>query len=172
MREGNDEMELREFECIDRELGELLPLLEDQLLDEESERLLESHVQACQRCEEDRRHLRRLIHVMRGLPADATVPAGRRRPLAAMVLRRGPLGVGLGIGIGFAALALVCVLAGWWSVARYGNIVAQQVTSLEGRVTRIEGENRTIAQTLARRGAERRSIYPVGGLNFATPPNF
>ena len=168
MREGNDEMEQREFECIDSELGELLPLFEDNLLDGESERLLESHLQACRRCDEDRRHLRRLIHLMRGLPSDATARAGRGSPPKAIMRRPGRLG----LAVGFAALALVCVLAAWWSAARNASIMAERVKSLEGRLARVEGENRVIAQTLERRGSGSRSIYPVGGLNFATPPNF
>jgi ferric-dicitrate binding protein FerR (iron transport regulator) len=148
-------METREFECVDPELGQLLPLLEAGLLEDAEQTLLESHLEACQRCDEDRGAWRELVARIKSVPPDAVGSA--RQETSAPEMRRKHVASRIA-----AALLLAIALGGLAWSSRRQTTLAGQVLILEGRLARLEGENRAIDM----------KIYPVSRPTFVRPPNF
>ena len=134
-----------EFECIDADIGELLPLFEEDLLGPQERQLFESHLRACHRCEGDQRVLRQVAQAIRKLPAGL----GEAEPE-----RQSARGKGLRVWGAPVAALVVALGAGYWWQARQNEVLTAQVRLLDGRLTRIETENSAIRQALAGQRAE------------------
>jgi anti-sigma factor RsiW len=146
-------------------LGELLPLLEDGLLKDDEYRLLTSHLEACQRCVEDRAAWRALSGAIRGLPPDAL----RSHPSQAPVADSGPGHRRRDLVA--AAITAFAIGSIAWSTWR-DSVIGGRVQVLERRLARIEVEQRMAQSVPTPRHAASGAGFAVGGATFVKPPNF
>jgi hypothetical protein len=158
-------MKTDDLECIDPELGELLPLLEDGLLADDERRLLMSHLEACQCCVEDRAALRALAGAIRGLPPDALRSHPSRAPVADFEPRHRRREL---VAAAIAALAIGALAWSSWRQSALGG----RVQVLEHRLAHVEVEQRMAQSVPAPRHAASGAGFAVGGTAFVKPPNF
>jgi anti-sigma factor RsiW len=158
-------METDDLVCIDPELGELLPLLEDGLLEVDEHRLLTSHLEACQRCVEDRAAWRALSGAIRGLPPDTL----RSHPSRAPVADSGPGRRRRDLVA--AAIAAFAIGAIAWSSWRE-SVLGGRIQVLEHRLARVEVEQRMAQSVPTPRHAASGAGFVFGGATFVKPPNF
>jgi hypothetical protein len=157
-------MDADDLVCIDPELGDLLPLLEDGLLEEDERRSMMSHLEACQRCVEDRAALRALVGAIKRLPPDALRLQASRSPIAGSGWARSRR------DLAAAAIAALAIGAIAWSGWRESALGARfQV--LEHRLARVEAEQRMAQSVPAPRHAASGVDFAPGG-RFVKPPNF
>jgi anti-sigma factor RsiW len=165
-----------EYACIDRRIGDELPLLHAGLLDAERAAVVEAHVGACHACEGIREGLRAVAEVVDVLAAEEREHAapdgdglarGRRSlapPLPAVVAIAG------------AVTALVLVVA--WQRARDAALVAE-IRGLRAEIGRVErGAASAVARIAQEAGGQPmiagdgQPVIPIAGVRFPSPPNF
>jgi anti-sigma factor RsiW len=153
------------LECIDPEIGDLLPFHADGTLPVRDQQVVLAHLAACARCAEEERLMREVAQGIASLrldpsPAAALEPA-RGRP-------RWLVGGALAIA---AAAALVIVLgAGGFRRERATALSRVEIVALEQRVRQLEARNALLAHQVAR--DEVRIESPLAGIPVAAPPNF
>lgn len=152
------------FECVDPEIGELLPFHADGTIGANDRQLLLAHLAACARCAEEERSMRDVARGIAGLRLDpdrraAVEPSpGRWRTWL------------VAASIAAAAAALLLGLAGSWPRAQGGEVGRAEVVALEQRMHQLETRNALLAHQVAREQARIES--PLAGIPVASPPNF
>jgi len=164
-------MGMRGLECVEPEVGELLPLLVEELLPAADARIVEGHLGACARCEEDARDLRDLRRAI------GELPPGMGELAAGPVV--GPARRSLLVGATTASVLIaVLALGGWWQAYKRST-VGDHVRDLESRLARLEAAQRAVRPVagpgaLPGEGARPDAglSFPTVGFDFAVPQSF
>jgi len=152
------------LECIDPEVGELLPFHANGTLGSADRQLVGAHLKACARCAEEEQLMREVARGIASLrlhpdPA-ASIGAAARRGSARRWL--------------VAALGVAAVLAAWFASAGRDAeapvVAAADVRALESRVNHLESQNAVLARTVAQERA-RSEAPPLASIPIASPPN-
>ncbi len=154
------------LECIDPEIGELLPFHADGTIGARDRQIVSSHLAACARCADEERLMRGVAQGISSLRLDpdprAAVDAGpspRPHRLIASAVAAAAI----------AALVVVA-LVGSHRRAAQAELRRAEVAALEQRVHQLEGRNASLAQQVAREQVRIES--PFAGIPIASPPNF
>jgi anti-sigma factor RsiW len=156
---------LGQFQCIDPEVGELLPFHVGGGLPADDRALVAAHLQACLRCAEDARLMTGVVAGIASLrahpePAAAAspAPAAQRRPR---------------LLIAVAASAAVIAALALWSRGQgreHAAVRVAEAQALEARVEHLEAQNASLSRAIARERAGAMSP-PFAGIPIAAPPN-
>jgi anti-sigma-K factor RskA len=152
------------LECIDPEVGELLPFHADGTLVARDRQLVVAHLAACARCAEEERLMREVARGIATLRLDPS-PAAALRP----AWRWSGWRVGSTLAAA-AAAALVIALGGAWRRERAALPARADVVALEQRLQQLEAKNALLAHQVARE--QLRIESPLAGIPIASPPNF
>lgn len=153
------------LECVDPEVGELLPFFAGGKLGGADRQLVVAHLKACARCGEEEQLMR---EVARGIASLRLHP----EPAASLVAatpRRQPTRVWLATAIGVAA-ALAAWLASTGREASAPVAAVAEVRALEARVHHLESQNAALARTVAQERVRNEGL-PLASIPIASPPN-
>lgn len=154
------------LECIDPEVGELLPFHADGTLAPADRALFAAHLKACARCSEEEQLMR---EVARGIASLRVRPDPAAAVEAAVVRRRAPVKLLLAAALGVAAALAVWLFAGRVSSGASDPSVAD-VRALESRLQQLEAQNARLAHAVAQERS-RGETMPLAGIPIASPPN-
>jgi len=154
------------LECIDPEVGELLPFHAEGTLDAGDRPLFAAHLKACARCAEEAQLMR---EVARG------IASLRVQPDRAAALGSAPRPGGTSAKLLIAAvLGVAAALALWLAAGRAGDDVQgpsiADVRALEARLHHLEAQNARLAHAVAQERS-RGVTVPLVGIPIAAPPN-
>lgn len=154
------------LECIDSEIGELLPFHAEGVLSAADRQLFAAHLLACARCADEERLMRdvaRGIASLRAAPdrAAAVDLGARPRPRRRRVLLLAAVA---------ATAALLLVRLGTSRRSDDPQRARAGVHALEARVHQLEAQNALLARHVAREPGRPES--PLAGIPIASPPNF
>lgn len=153
------------LECIDPEVGELLPFHANGTLGGADRQLVAAHLKACARCAEEEQLMR---EVARGI-ANLRLHPDPAASLAITTTRRRGTRVWVATAIGIAA-ALAAWLAGTSRDAQAPAVAVADVRALEARVHHLESQNAALARTIAQERAHGDGL-PLASIPIASPPN-
>lgn len=153
-----------QFECIDPEIGEMLPAHAEGTLGGADRQLFAAHLKACARCADEERVMREVARGIASLrvhpdPAAAAEPSvGGGRSRSALLLA--------------AAIGAAAVLAGWLVTGPTAapDTAVADVHALAARVQHLESQNAVLARSIAQERA-RFASSPLAGIPIASPPN-
>jgi len=156
-------MKRDELECIDAEIGELLPFFSVGRLAADERRLVAAHLEACARCAREEAPMRDLAHGIAYLRAR---PHGAAAVDVTAARRRGRGGRTVFVAAALLAAAALAITL----LPRRGPLGSAEVRALEARVERLEAQNAMLARTIAAE-RERAELSPLAGIMVAAPPN-
>jgi hypothetical protein len=157
-----------DLQCVDPEVGELLPFHAAGGLAAADRVVFAAHLRACARCAHEERLMRELARGIASLRARpdpaAALPSGTGpRPRARRIVLAG------GLAAVAALLVLVLALSSWTRASRETRL-ATEVHVLEQRIEQLEAQEMVLARAVAE---ARRSwpSSPLVGIPIASPPN-
>jgi len=159
-----------EFVCIDRALGDSVPLLHVDLLDPEAAAAVEAHVAACHACGGEDRALRALAGALEALTPEETERACLEPGLDRGRRGRARLIPSLAAVLAVAGVVVALALLIGWQRTR-DHLVFAEVHALRDRVAQVESDVVSDA-SMRDAGAAHRTVVPIVGARFAGPPNF
>lgn len=165
--ESRTAAEIGHFQCIDPEVGDLLPFFADGGLPSDERGLVAAHLLACQRCAEDARLMTDVVTGIASLRAHPE-PAAATSSASAGPRERRPR-----VLLAVAAVAAVLAALVLWSRGpghEPAAVRVAEVQALEGRVEHLETQNASLSRAIARERAGVTSP-PFAGVPIAAPPN-
>jgi anti-sigma factor RsiW len=153
------------LECIDPEIGELLPFHADGTLGTRDRQLVLAHLAACARCADEERLMREVAQGIASLRLDPS-PGAALDPPRGWSRRR----IGGALAVAAAAALVIALGAGGFRRERAATLSRADVVALEQRVQQLEAKNALLAHQVAREQARIES--PFAGIPVASPPNF
>jgi hypothetical protein len=152
------------YECVDPELGQLLPFHADGSLGDADRRPFAAHLKACARCSDEERLMREVARGIASLRLD---------PDAAAAVEPMPSGRRRGRIVPLALIAVAAAALAAWMIAtpRRSAVDARlaEVRALERRVRSLEEQDASLAHEA--RVDARAEAFPLAGVRIATPPN-
>lgn len=154
-----------QFECVDPEIGEMLPSHARGTLGASDRPVFSAHLKACARCAEEELLMR---EVARGIASLRLHPDPGAAVEAGPDVRRVPVKVVLAAALGVAAALALWLATGPGSAPPV--IAAAEVRALEARVHHLEAQNAMLAHAVAQ-DRSRSETWPLAGIPIASPPN-